>query len=544
MIRLDRVPMASRRTVAALVLVTIAVAAGCTGPRALNVDLPNGTVPPSALASAPPPQPPPQLTQARVEEAVDRLDDVVRGAMRRTGVPGVAVGVVHRDRVLYLKGFGKRKIGEPGTVDADTVFQLASVSKPLASTVVAAAVGQKAVGWNDPVVKYSPGFALKDPWVTRHATVADLFSHRSGLPDHAGDLLEDLGYDRAYILSRLKYEPLAPFRASYAYTNFGVTAAADAVAAAEETSWEELSERELYKPLGMTSTSSRFADYERASNKAVTHVRVDGSWQARYVRNADTQSPAGGASSTVRDMTKWLRLQLADGRYDGRQIIDSAALDETYVPHILSQPPPAAAGRSGFYGLGWNVGYDDQGRVRLSHSGAFDLGAATNVTMLPSEQLGIVVLTNGQPVGVAEAIASDFFDIAQTGRPTVDWLTLVGRVFQRQAEAAHSRTDYSRPPAEPRPARANSAYTATYANDFYGPMTVSTEDDALFMQLGPKNMKFRLRHYDGDTFSYETTGENASGLSGVEFTADPDGEITKVRVEALDANGLGTFTRS
>ncbi|OAH12945.1 serine hydrolase [Streptomyces jeddahensis] len=544
MIRLDRVRTACRRIAAALGLVAMVVTAGCTGPRALTVELPDGTVSPSPMASAPPPQPPPQLTQAKVDAAVDRLDDVVRSAMRRTGVPGVAVGVVHRDRVVYLKGFGTRRVGQPGTVDADTVFQLASVSKPLASTVVAGAVGRKTVGWDDPVVKYSPGFALKDPWVTGHVTIADLFSHRSGLPDHAGDLLEDLGYDRAYILGRLRYEPLAPFRASYAYTNFGVTAAAEAVAEAAGTSWEELSEREVYKPLGMTSTSSAFADYERASNKAVTHVKVDGSWQARHVRDADAQSPAGGASSTARDMTKWLRLQLADGKFDGRQVIDAAALNETHVPHILSQPPPALAGRSGFYGLGWNVGYDDHGRLRLSHSGAFDLGAATNVTLLPSEQLGIVVLTNGRPVGVPEAIAADFFDIAGTGRPTVDWLGFVGRILQQQEEAERSRTDYSRPPADPRPARANSAYAGTYANDFYGPMTVSTEDGTLVIQLGPKKTKFPLRHYDGDTFSYETTGENASGLSGVTFTANSDGEITKVRVEALDENGLGTFTRS
>ncbi|MER5184337.1 serine hydrolase [Streptomyces sp. NPDC002896] len=543
MICLDRVRTACRRTVAALGLVAIVVTAGCTGPRALTVELPDGTASPSAFASAPPPQPPPQLTQTRVDAAVDRLDNVVRDAMRRTGVPGVAVGVVHRDRVVYLKGFGTRTVGQPGAVDADTVFQLASVSKPLASSVVAGAVGRKTVGWDDPVVKYSRDFALRDPWVTSHTTIADLFSHRTGLPDHAGDLLEDLGYDRAYILGHLRYEPLAPFRASYAYTNFGVTAAAEAVAAAEGTSWEELSERELYKPLGMTSTSSAFADYERASNKAATHVKVDGSWQARYVRDADAQSPAGGASSTVRDMTKWLRLQLAGGKFDGRQIVDAAALDETHVPHILSQPPSAPAGRSGFYGLGWNVGYDDQGRLRLSHSGAFGLGAATNVTMLPLEQLGIVVLTNGEPVGVPEAIAANFFDIAQTGRPAVDWLRFMGRIFQQQEQAERSPTDYSKPPADPRPARANSAYTGTYTNDFYGPMTVSTKDDALFMQLGPKKTKFQLRHYDGDTFSYETTGENASGLSGVTFTADSDGKITKVRVEALDENGLGTFTR-
>ncbi|MFF8387078.1 serine hydrolase [Streptomyces kanasensis] len=541
MSRLDQAHALRLPSAAALGLVAALAGGGCTGPDASAVHRPAAQT--SPLPTVPPAQPPPRLTRDEVDAAVDRLDGVVRDAMRRTGVPGVAVGVVHDDEVLYLKGFGVRKAGAEGRVGPDTVFQLASVSKPVASTVVAAAVGENTVAWDDPVAKHSPGFALKDPWVTRHVTLADLFSHRSGLPDHAGDLLEDLGYDRPYILEHLRYEPLDPFRASYAYTNFGLTEAAVAVARAAGTSWEKLSADKLYRPLGMDSTSSSFTDYEKAGNKAVTHVKQGDTWQAEFVRDADAQSPAGGASSTVRDMTKWLRLQLGNGKFEGRQVIDSDALDETHLPHVVSEPPHAPAGRTGFYGLGWNVSYDDQGRLKLGHSGAFAMGAATNVTLLPSEDLGIVVLTNGEPVGVPEAIASTFLDTAQTGGPTVDWLTFIGPILQQAAQGARSETDYAKTPPRPAPARADSAYTGTYANDFYGPMTVSTQGDDLIMQLGPKKQRFTLRHYDGDTFSHRTTGENAVGLSGVTFSVGSNGRADKVRVENLDTTGLGTFTR-
>ena len=96
-----------------------------------------------------------------------KLDGMVQGAMESTGVPGIAVAVVYRDQLVYAKGFGVREAGRPETVDADTVFQLASVSKPLASTVAAVAVGRNAISWTDPVIMHSPGFALKDPYVTR-----------------------------------------------------------------------------------------------------------------------------------------------------------------------------------------------------------------------------------------------------------------------------------------------------------------------------------------------------------------------------------------
>ncbi len=543
MSRLDHIRPRPLRSAAALGLLA-ALAVSCTAADAETTAAGRAAVATSPLPTVPPAQPPRQLTRAEVEHAVGQLDSIVEDAMRRTGVPGVAVGVVYDDKVVYLKGFGLRTAGTKDRVGADTVFQLASVSKPIASTVVAAAVGDKTVGWDDPVLEHSSGFALKDPWVTRHVTYADLFSHRSGLPDHAGDILEDLGYDRAYILDHLRYEPLAPFRAHYAYTNFGLTEAAVATARAAGTSWEKLSADKLYRPLGMDSTSSVFADYEKADNKATLHVKTGGTWQAEHVRDPDAQSPAGGVSSTARDMTKWLRLQLANGTFEGRKVVDAAALEETHVPHMVSDPPHSPAGRTGFYGLGWNVSYDDQGRLKLGHSGGFALGAATNVALLPSEKLGIVVLTNGEPIGVPEAISTTFLDTAQTGGPTVDWLKFLGPLFQQTLQAERSKVDYSKPPASPAPAKANSAYTGTYANKYYGPLTVSTQGDKLTMQLGPKKQRFVLRHYDGDTFSYSTTGEMAVGLSGVTFTVGSGGHADKVRVENLDTSGLGTFTRN
>ncbi|MFD5326591.1 serine hydrolase [Streptomyces sp. NPDC127092] len=500
--------------------------------------LATGTASAAPGPSPPPPQPPPQLDDAEVRRAVDRLDDVVGSAMKRTGVPGVAVAVVHDGKVLALKGYGVRKAGEKAAVDADTVFQLASVSKPIASTVVSGAVGVD--GWTKPVAPNVPDFRLGDPWVTSHVTVADLFSHRSGLPDHAGDLLEDLGYDRPYILSHLRYEPLAPFRASYAYTNFGLTAAAQAVADEKGVAWEKLAEDVLYEPAGMSHTSSRFEDYAKAANRAWGHVETDGAWKAAYVRDPDAQSPAGGVSSTARDMATWLRLQLANGRLDGRQIVDAEALERTHWPESVSGPPRAPAARTGFYGLGWNVSYDDEGRLRLSHTGAFAQGAHTNVTMLPGEQLGIVVLTNTSPVGVADAVALDFFDIAQTGKVSRDWIPLVDALYQQEADAGRSKTDYARPPSDATPAKAAATYAGTYANAYYGRAEVTAAaDGTLTLRLGPEPQTYPLTHYDGDTFSFETRGENAVGRTGVTFT--PDGR--SFTVEYLNTEGLGTFTR-
>ncbi|BCW73271.1 serine hydrolase [Arthrobacter sp. NicSoilB8] len=513
--------------------------------------------PPSAsLLSAPEPQVKPLLDQQKVNDAVAQLDGLVRGAMESTGVPGIAVAVVYRDQVVYSKGFGVRESGRPETVDADTVFQLASVSKPLASTVAAVAVGRKAISWTDPVISHTPGFALKDPFVTRNATAADLLSHQGGLRTGAGDLLEDLGFDQSYILSRLNQEPLDSFRASYNYSNFGYTAGAQAVADAMNMAWADLAEEVLFKPLGMTSTSYRHADYQKASNRALIHVPAGNkTWVAKYSRDADAEAPAGGASSSVNDLARWIRLQLANGSFEGKEVVAPDALGVTHVPHAVSGPPSTPAARTRFYGLGWNVSYDDHARLSLGHSGAFNLGAATAVSLLPGEQLGIVALTNGRPQGIPEAICAAFFDTAQNGAPTVDWFGFTAGVFQKIDESEKPKVDYSKAPAQPKAQRGNDFYVGRYANSYYGPLNVAVESGVLTFELGPagSTTKFPLKHFDGDTFSFESIGENGNGLAGAIFAPAGDGApgapgsspgaASSVRLDFYDQTGLGTFTR-
>jgi CubicO group peptidase (beta-lactamase class C family) len=496
-----------------------------------------GDVPPPAAVATPVPA-------AQIDAAVGQLDAIATRLLARTGVPGMAISVVHDGRVVYAKGFGVRNTRTGAPVDQNTVFQLASMSKPIGATVVARAVGRHQVAWTDLVTTYLPWFALKSPATTRQLQIADLYSHRSGLPDHAGDELEDLGYGRAQILRRLRYLPLTPIRSTYAYTNYGITAAAEAVARATHTNWARLSQRNLYGPLGMSSTSSRHADFVKAPNRADLHVQVDGAWTPRFQRDPDPQTPAGGVSSNVVDLARWMRLELDGGMFDGRRIVAASALLDTFTPHILSSPPAAASWRPGSYGLGWDTGVDQTGRVRLSHSGAFALGAGTTVWLVPDLRLGITVLTNGAPIGLPESVAQEFLDLAEQGRITRDWFAAYTPGFAALLQNP-SRLAGRQPPAHPRPARAARAYAGRYAhNPYYGPATVTARGNRLTLHLGPGGRQaFPLRHWSGDTFSYVPAGENAAGPSAVTFSRVRDGHPTRLTIENLNAVGLGSFRR-
>jgi hypothetical protein len=240
-------------------------------------------------------------------------------------------------------------------------------------------------------------------------------------------------------------------------------------------------------------------------------------------------------------MSHWLRLQLAEGKFDGKQVIAANALNETHRPQIVSRPAAnPATDQAGFYGLGWNVSYNDQGRVFLGHSGAFDLGAATVVNMLPSEDLGIVVLTNAAPIGVAEAIAASYLNLAMEGKVQRDWLSFFGGLVE---ELEESTKDDAAPATDDSPALATKAYVGKYTNVYYGDLEVVEQDKKLALLMGPKKMRFPLRHADRDDFIYQPTGEMASGESAVSFQMGTDGRASAVNLEYLDAQGQGRFIR-
>lgn len=482
------------------------------------------------------------IPSGRIDAAIAKVDGLVKDLMRDTGVPGVSVAIVRGGKTVYAKGFGVKdatKGDSPGNkVDADTVFQLVSVSKSVGATVVAHQVSTNAVSWDTPVVSKLPWFALSDPYLTGHVTVADLYSHRSGLPDHAGDKLEDLGYDRRQVLQRLKYLPLAPFRSSYAYTNFGLTAAAEAVAAAAGKSWEDLSDEVLYRPLGMASTSSKYADYLARPNRAVLHVKVGDKWEPRFQRDPDAQAPAGGVSSSINDMARWLTMVMANGTYDGKQITSPEALLPAITPQVVSMPASSPKARTGNYGHGFNASVTSSGRTEYSHSGAFASGAATNFVVMPSQDVGIIALTNGAPYGIPEALTAQFMDLVQYGEIREDWPALYNHAvgWMNNAEGALVG---KQPPANAAPARPLTDYLGVYASDYWGPAVVTEDNGRLQLALGPKNQTFGLTHWDGDTFTFSITDENA-----------PPGTISKavfagntLSLEYFDTDKLGTFTR-
>ena len=287
------------------------------------------------------------------------------------------------------------------------------------------------------------------------------------------------------MLVRVRLLPLDPFRISYAYTNFGYTAGAEAVAASAGKSWEDLADQVLFSPLGMASTSYRFAN----------------------------------------------------GSYDGKQIVDAKALLPAVTPQVVSSPATEPAMRSGFYGHGFNVGSTSAARMELSHSGAFELGAGTNILLLPSADVAIVELTNATPAGIPETLTAEFADLVQFGEVREDWYKLYTDAFEPMGDPEGSLVG-QQPPAAPAPAAPLPSYVGDYNNDYWGPARVTEKDGMLQLALGTK-LNVPLNHWDGNVFTYSWVSENSPPGSVGKAAFDGD----KLTLEYYDTGNRGTFTR-
>ena len=274
--------------------------------------------------------------EQQIQALVPSLEDYISANMKGFDVPGLAIGIVAGNKLVYAKGLGFRSKGGP-RVDTQTLFQIASVTKAFLSTTMAIAVDRGKLHWDDRIVDLDPEFQLRDPWVTRELRVFDLMAQRSGLPPYANEFLTLLGFDRSARIRSLRYvDPVSSFRSTFAYTNTTHILAGRIVARAEEAAdWNAVLQSEILDPLGMKNTTYSAAAMTASANHAVGHrYTVDRSVEAALDPFPYEGDGAGDINSNIEDMAKWVSLQLANGALDGRQIVSPANLVYTRTPKV------------------------------------------------------------------------------------------------------------------------------------------------------------------------------------------------------------------
>jgi CubicO group peptidase (beta-lactamase class C family) len=480
----------------------------------------------------------PPVVRAQESEFTSALDRFVRDSLPRYGVPGAAVAVVLEGRTIFLRGYGVRRLGEPAPVDENTVFQLASNTKPFTSAALATLVEENRLHWDTPIVEYLPEFALADLYPTRWATPRDMLAFRSGLPAFLGDLLGDAGHSRPEVLRRIRYlTPGATFRERALYSNISYFVAGQVGARVAGVSWEELVRGRLLGPLGMRRSGVSASDVPADGNWARNHVQVDG----RTVPFPWVQGDVLGASqsivSTAADMARWITMLLDGGQFEGRRLLKAETVTEMFAPSMVaevsfSEMPPIYPDSGFAYGLGWGT-YHFNGFQVMEKGGALD-GVRTVVELVPAKRLGIVVLSNLNLVPLPEAIRGFVLEQFLGPAPADIQTEIRARTARLEALLAPSP-----PPANPGPLSLPlTGYAGAYTSELYGRVVASVDGDRLRLAFDPNGYRGTMTHLSRDTFTltFERVNE---GSQEATFTIGPSGQAS-----AFDTETLGRFRRS
>jgi Beta-lactamase class C and other penicillin binding proteins len=335
---------------------------------------------------------PEPLSGPELEKVFREFERQVEKALRDFQVPGMAVAVVQKDRVVYSKGFGVKEIGKQEPVDPHTRFQVGSTSKAFTATLVASLVDEGKLGWKDRVVTLLPDFAMADSWVTKEFQVRDLMAQHSGMKPYAGDILAMIGYGRDDIVrSTAHIAPVTSFRSEFSYVNNLWVTAAAVVEAKTGKTWEQNIQERIFDPLGMAESSYSQEALFKSGNVATFHL-LDGQKVKPIERNWPlfdwpyVYGPAGGINSNVLDMARWVRMQLGEGSFEGKKVVGKESLAYTHEPQT-----PIAGGKNA-YCLGWVKSEYDPCPL-VWHNGA-TTGSGTLVMMAPRLDLGIIILSN------------------------------------------------------------------------------------------------------------------------------------------------------
>lgn len=464
------------------------------------------------------------------------FDAYVERAREEWNVPGVAVAVVKDDAVVYARGFGVLEAGRPERIDEHTVFAIGSSSKAFTATAVAMLVESGEVRWDAPVTTYLEGFQLHDPWVTREITVRDLLTHRSGLA--RGEFMwYASGFDREEVLRRVRFqEPATSFRSRFGYQNVMYLAAGQVIPAVTGTSWDGFVEERILDPLGMDRSSVSVTGLEGLPNVASPHTLADGEPLAIPYRNIDNVGPAGSINASVRDVAQWVRLNLAEGMYEGTELLSPTTIAELHSPQTIG----SAGGTSGppahfrSYGMGWML-QDYHGRKLVHHGGNID-GMTAMVAMIPEEELGLVVLANMNASGLPSALKFRILD-AFLGVEARDWsaemkarsdsLSAVAETRRGELEASRIEGTLPSLPLE--------EYAGTFTDPMYGEVTVSLEPEGLVLRRGP-HYTGDLEHWHHDIFRATWRSPGLAAIVGevfVTFRLDARGRVPEVEVEHM-----------
>lgn len=473
-----------------------------------------------------------------VAEALAGFHGFAASVIAEWQLPGLAVGVVRGSDVVLAQGYGYRDLESRLPVTEHTVMPIGSNTKSFTATLLAMLVDEGAIEWDRPVRDYLPDFELRDDFATAEMTARDLLTHQSGLPRH-DHVWYGRPVTRSELFRRLQHlEPNASFRSRFQYQNLMFMAAGHLAERVAGVDWGQMVEERIFRPLGMTRSSTSVAEIAAAGDYALPYLLTDGELERVAFRDMDAIGPAGAINSNVVEMLAYIQMHLDGGVFAGRRLLSAGSSALMQRPHsaIPGSSEHGEVGQSS-YGLGVQVG-SYRGRAMVTHGGGVD-GFASAVSWLPQERIGVIVLTNrsGGANPAPTIVTYNLFD-RLLGLPGIDWSERSRELHaeQRSHAAESAEEDRERGTQGTHPSRELGAYVGHYSHPAYGTMEVRIAAGAKRLEIAYDEFRLGLEHRQDDTFHISSRPALLAVSGLVTFSVDETGTVATVAIP-FEPNG-------
>lgn len=437
---------------------------------------------------------------------LDSLDLHIHQLIKDFDIPGLSIGIVRNDSIIFSKGYGNLEIHKERKVDENTIFGIGSISKSFTALTLGILVDEGKIHWDDKVKDYLPYFELYAPYVSENFTIRDLLTHRSGLKAVSGGTLwYHSDYSREDVIKRLKYlEPASGFREKPAYQNVMYVVASEIVKTVSGMSWDKFVETRVFDKLKMNNTTSVSTERESNDNLAQPHI-----WNEKYEKVAikqekgDNLAPAGFIYSSSNDMSNYMRLLLNNGTFGNDTIVSSKIIKEIFKPQII-YPFTGEPFNNEFtsYGFGWWL-TPKNGHKIIEHSGGID-GMSAKLVMIKDMNLGFVILTNEAEEPATLLLTSTLLEeLLHDAEYDIysRFLDYRKRNLNKMKEASVQISK----PGKTKPSLEIQKYAGKYSDKMYGEVLINyTEKGGLEISFSHSPIfTGKLEHWHFDTFKID-----------------------------------------
>ena len=347
----------------------------------------------------------------KMDTLISQYDSLLSNKIESLGSVGAAVVITYKNEIAFLKCYGVKEEGGKDSIDINTIFRLASVSKTITGVLAGILAEENEIGLDDKVIDYLPEFKLKDSINTNDLSIRNILSHTSGLVPHAYDNLVEARIPFSIIMDSLQRVNISDVPGKlYGYQNV-VFSLYDTISSIKTgKSFDNLLHEKVFIPFGMNDASAGFTSFTENENKAFPHSRYKGKYKSLALNNRYyNTNPAAGINASISDMGQFL---LALSGHD-TSILDSHVPKEVLEPQVISPLKWNYLRKwdkveSKHYALGWRIiGYKGN---QIAYHGGYVQGYKAEVALCLEEDLGIAFLTNS-PNGLSSMTVPSFLNM-------------------------------------------------------------------------------------------------------------------------------------